>query len=921
MRLSGLRVAAGLAALLLTGTSVYAVGRISGRVEDSETNAIASVWVDAYDDATNLVDSGFTASDGIYEITNLPAGAYYLRTDVIGANFIDEWYDDIPATGAGVPGAATAVSVSDSVATTNIDFMLEQGGAISGQVTGTTTNALPLSNIWVDAHTPDGVRYGSALTGTNGMYSIPGLAADTYYVRTDSYGQNYADEWYENEAVLDGEIPQDALPVVVPAGWTTGGVDFALAVGASFSGNVSDSSTQGVSNIWVDAYTSDGAWIRSGITDANGDYAVVGLPADSFHARTFAGGLNYADEWYDDLTILGWDVDPGATPLFLTSGVMRVGIDFSLADGATVAGTVTTASGNPIPGTGVDIYTADSTWIGRGTTGTNGNYAIEGLPARVFYLRTEVGGLNYINEWYDDLAATDTLVPTSAAPVTATTGVTTASIDFSLSVGGVISGAVTDAGGAPLAGISADAFHAGDGTWIASGVTGPTGAYAIVGLQAGTYAVRTYATPANYADEWYDDVPVVGDLLPGNAATVPVTAGLTHSGVDFALADGATVEGLITDSAPAPIAGAVVELYHTNGTRVSEDTAAYDGTYAISALPEGTYYARIDVGTMNYIEEWYSNVVAVGTELDTKATPLAVTAGATLSDVNFVLEQGGSITGLVLRGDLTALGDMNIDVYTTGTNWFDSVQTSANGRYSVPGLPPGPYYVRTYAGGTLYVDEWFDDVWVVPDGVPAGVQAVAVTSSAPANSASFVLAQGAGMSGSVRDGGGSPIVGTGVDVFLVNGMRLAHGTTGNDGSYSLGRVPESTCYVRTDAGGTWFIDEWYDDVPLSGAGIDPAAAVLVVSNGTEWTSLDFVLAFPVVDAYTDAGLFSIYWQAASGTTHQVKRSTDLTAWSNAPSGSNANQQGYRPATTQGIMEYQDPEAPGSNHYYRIEVLP
>ena len=94
-----------------------------------------------------------------------------------------------------------------------------------------------------------------------------------------------------------------------------------------------------------------------------------------------------------------------------------------------------------------------------------------------------------------------------------------------------------------------------------------------------------------------------------------------------------------------------------------------------------------------------------------------------------------------------------------------------------------------------------------------------------------------------------------------------------------------------------------------------------VMNGGLVVGVDFVLRFPIVDAYADDGLFALYWQAVFGTTYQVKRSPDPLAWTNAPSGTNANQQSHLVSPVQGIIRYEDPEPLGSNNYYRIEIIP
>ena len=67
----------------------------------------------------------------------------------------------------------------------------------------------------------------------------------------------------------------------------------------------------------------------------------------------------------------------------------------------------------------------------------------------------------------------------------------------------------------------------------------------------------------------------------------------------------------------------------------------------------------------------------------------------------------------------------------------------------------------------------------------------------------------------------------------------------------------------------------------------------------------------------------ISWLAKSNVSYQVMKNWDLMgAWSNAPSGTGTNQQAFKTAPQDGLMQYTDPSYPSSsNAFYRVNVVP
>ncbi len=172
-------------------------------------------------------------------------------------------------------------------------------------------------------------------------------------------------------------------------------------------------------------------------------------------------------------------------------------------------------------------------------TDANGAYTISGLLTGDYLLEAEATG--YLDEYYDGARWQD-----DATPVFVVEGEETPGINFSLDVGGTITGVVTDAGGNPLGNcdIYADSWDGG-GSW-GYGNTDTGGMYTVDGLATDDYRVEVECD--GYIDEYYDNVRNWDDATP-----VPVVEGQNTPNIDFGLDLGGTITGAVTDAGGNPL--------------------------------------------------------------------------------------------------------------------------------------------------------------------------------------------------------------------------------------------------------------------------------------------------------------------------------------------------------------------------------
>lgn len=173
-------------------------------------------------------------------------------------------------------------------------------------------------------------------------------------------------------------------------------------------------------------------------------------------------------------------------------------------------------------------------------------------------------------------------------------------------------------------------------------------------------------------------------------ASVPEPAGA-------AVAEPGRITGTITGPGGAPLQGASVSAYRVNcrsGCAAVSATSGADGRYEVRDVPPDTYHLLIQVGH-GFVAEYYLNVVDPA-----DATPVVVTPGGTLADVNAQLEHGGHLTGTVTGREGRPLKGIEVAVYgkvPSGWRHLGLTHTDSDGKYDAAGtdgLLGGTYRLR-----------------------------------------------------------------------------------------------------------------------------------------------------------------------------------------------------------------------------------
>lgn len=241
--------------------------------------------------------------------------------------------------------------------------------------------------------------------------------------------------------------------------------------------------------------------------------------------------------------------------------------------------------------------------------------------------------------------------------------------------GAVITGHVTDAGGAPLPGASVSLLDSGQRFGFGSSQSATTdadGLYRMDGVAPGEHSL---------AADHPQQVRAVRDL----------TVTLGDNRLDFRLERGLSVSGRVVDAGGAPVAGARVSLGTGDGVQsffsgdgqVSDDAGAFTfdgvepGSYRLTAQKEG--YAPGFGGA-----------------------PVVV-AAAPVRDVEVRLERGAVVRGHLLGVELADLAEARvIAAKLTSQNRLPAISSvDFEGAFRIEGLAPGDWSLLAVLGDSV----------------------------------------------------------------------------------------------------------------------------------------------------------------------------------------------------------------------------
>ncbi len=810
-------------------------GTVSGTVTNTLANPVSvnvrlfSVLDETWSRAGLMSDAG----TGGFSFAHVPPGDYKIFFNAAAEGYAPEWYAD-----AATFAAATVVTVTE-------------GGTASGKngVLAALNPEINLKQAAVSIATGGTYAFGSKAlnTDTDTVFTIESLGTDALTLTGLPLTITGADA---NQFSI---IAQPATPVA-PAGTTTFTVRFRPTAAGAKTAQVSIACNDASENPYVLNLTGTGSVPASMIilTSPNGGENWMLGSGHSITWTSTGAGANVKIEYStnggtDWMTIIASKANNGTyywvpgswtdPALNTTSATCLVRVSdaaaptivdvsdafFTISNSGMISGTVTDLSGNPIPDITVRAYTLDNVLVQAATdkavTDAAGQYRIPGLGTghyKVLFLAA-YQSQNYLSEWYNDKPDFNT-----SDPVAVTVNVTTPNINAQLGPGGIISGRVTDEGGAGLAGVTVTAWPEAAllGYWSAT--TDGSGNYRITGLPAGNCRLMFQLT--GYPLKFYSD-----SYSFGQAANVPVTNGVETPNINMTLVPGGTISGRVTDGGGNPVSGIQIIAYDATSNmylRTSGGLTAADGTYSINVRAGQTkilFDASTKAGS-GLRSQFYSGQTSLAT-----AGAVAVAKNGTTPNIDGVLAAGGGTLTINVRNGLGQ--GVPATVYLQDalheTRLKLGAGTNASGYLQIMGLLPGNYKLQIYDSLSpfgRYDMQWYDNALTFGN-------AAAVNVTEGGNTpVTVVLGATAPQAGTLTvvspNGGESWIVGSAHDITwtstgIISDVKIEYSTnngsiwttikasTPNDGSYAwtIPNTPSIQCLVRISDASTASISD------------------------------------------------------------------------------------------------------------------
>ncbi len=638
---------------------------LSGRVVDEQTKPVAGAEIRLSSGGGRRLGPRFrtqrgqgesdpvrTAADGTFKAQRLPSGSN-MRLTVTHPDFVE--------------GIVAGITLTGGSAKTGVSIVLRRGLEMAGTVRDSQGHPVVGAELRLRPAPSEGRAGGrfafglgpgpgddhfEATSGADGRFHIAGLEAGAYAL----------------EAHRDGLADARIDVARVDAEAVTPVVDVWMLPGAAIRGAVRRPDGSGARGFIVLAQAGGSRAFPFGpgarrpeATGDDGLFSIEGLQAGETYALTVLGGGGLPQE------------HPGIL-------APAEGIDIAVGGTGQIAGHVVDAqTRKPILGFHAN-YEAErgAGGFGRGPGGrggfggrippaddggddedtppaADGSFLVKDVPPSSWTVVVEADGYETAR----------------VSHVEVKEGETTPDVEVRVSRGLVLSGRAVEAGtGQPIPGVSITASRAAGGGPAgfgqAAALTDADGRFDVADLALGTYRVQ-----AHHPD--YADASQIVDVQQQNAT------------IEIQLSGGGTLAGLVVSPSGAPVPGASVAVRAGGGGRFGgggtpPTLSDESGAFHIDRLAPGVYRVSASLG---------------GASSAPQEVPLL--AGQLRSDVRVVL--GG---GATLRGQISGLGaDLRGSVNVTANGpqeFFAGVRPTADGAFTLPGLPEGSTHLRATAG-------------------------------------------------------------------------------------------------------------------------------------------------------------------------------------------------------------------------------
>jgi hypothetical protein len=364
--------------------------------------------------------------DGSYRFTGVPPGSYVVRA-VPDPPLATEYFPNVQCLhpfgcGPFTTASPTTIGVTAGGEASGVDFALAPIGVVEVTLRDTVTGAALGGELLIERNGVLATAIEPAVGGVPTEVRMPGGGT----MRVAGWGRHdcgaAGDEWCLGRLYPDLPCPQLQCrflvgePIAVTKGERVKDIVLDMDVGAVVAGMITATADgQPIGGQFVEA-VSGNLQVAAAATDGDGGYALVGLGSGPYAIRT-RSFATYVDELYDNIPCPAGNcrlID--GTLLSPAIGERVDDIDFALAAGAHIAGTVRSTSGDiPLPGARVTVFDAVGAELATTIAGADGSFRTEAFPSGRYYL--EIGADAHRSELYDDVGCVSDCDPLAGTPI------------------------------------------------------------------------------------------------------------------------------------------------------------------------------------------------------------------------------------------------------------------------------------------------------------------------------------------------------------------------------------------------------------------------------------------------------------------------------------------------------------------------
>ncbi|WP_137657312.1 SdrD B-like domain-containing protein [Listeria newyorkensis] len=364
--------------------------------KDPGEKGVAGISITLYSDSGQAVATTTTDANGAYNFTNLGAGTYYLHVDMSTIPKSEKLYTTTGINGQ--DGNSSYFSVADGQTVTGFHFgFTPQVGKIASYVWNDKNgNGLQdpgeagIANVNIILFDIFGAQIATTTTDANGNYQLDSIAPGQYYekVQTPS-GMKLVSS---SDNTFGGDGVSGYFQISSASDITNMNVGLQTTHNALLQGIIKNDTTgNGIANITVNLYNTDGSKVSSTTTDATGNYTFTSLPAGNYYMTaevpsnydvTSATGFGFdANSYYIHLE------DSTAIRSFALGLKQKVGAIHSTIYNDVNKNGKKDSGEQGLSGVRVDLYDTSGQSVANTVTDANGDYAFNNVTPGTYYIR------------------------------------------------------------------------------------------------------------------------------------------------------------------------------------------------------------------------------------------------------------------------------------------------------------------------------------------------------------------------------------------------------------------------------------------------------------------------------------------------------------------------------------------------------